>query len=276
MDIDYSRIEPNVVPLLKVMNSFPGLQTTESCGGHKDPQPWQTPEGLFTVLFVVDHTLEGLVSLEFLVWIVNGSGPLQRNGEIVCNSFPPYLNTPGQAHYFAWHGIGDPGKVADELAFLKERFFLTEKASAPKAARVPKLKEHLGPVAGALAPARLLNLQSGILVLPGGERGIGRSWIGERGGEALAYLGFKISPDDEGFFVLEFMAWAKHAAELGELHLRAEPPFHGVPGQALAFEWVFPLDQAVEVAARANELFKRHFISPAELRAYNEREDGNA
>lgn len=265
MNIDYSKLEANVVPLVKVMNTFPGLHTTESCGGHKNPQIWQKSEGEFTIIFRVDHTLEGLLALEFLVWIVNGSGPLQTNGQIGVHSFPPYLNTPGEAHYFCWDGVGDPGKVAETLELIKGKFFTDKNAQAPAGQRIVGLKEHLGPAAETLPMARLLNLQTGIVVLPGGEPGIGRTHISGTDGSREAHMSFRLIPGDHGFFALEFLAWAVGSPNLGELRLRAEPPFHRTPGQAMTIEWVAPAEEILETAVAMNKLFKGYFVTPEEV-----------
>lgn len=72
--VPYRELDPNIVALVRVLNRFPGIHTIGSCGGHEDPAPYQVAAGEWWVLFEVDHTEPGWVSLEFLSWVINHEG----------------------------------------------------------------------------------------------------------------------------------------------------------------------------------------------------------
>ena len=132
MLIDYTEIDTNIVDLVKVLNEFPGVITTGSCGGHSNPGPGQNPAGEFSVAFKVEHTEHGQLSLEFLVWAVNNS--LVRTGHnvrIYPYCAPPYLNDPGHTLYFVLEGAdADPGTIAKHLRDMRQDFFMTPNENA--------------------------------------------------------------------------------------------------------------------------------------------------
>ncbi len=108
-------IDPNIKRLVAEINKIPGLQTTGSCGGHYDALMYQCVMGTFLVTINVEWTADGLLSLERLIW-ATCFGPLNGLGHITMHSAPPFLNYPRKTLYFAWDGVGDPERAADELA----------------------------------------------------------------------------------------------------------------------------------------------------------------
>src|SRR6059058_2913885 len=47
-----SDLDPNMVSLVKALNSFKAITTVGSCGGHADPGPAQKPLGEWSVTFL--------------------------------------------------------------------------------------------------------------------------------------------------------------------------------------------------------------------------------
>src|SRR3954451_23348932 len=102
-----SDLDPNIVSLVEALNSFKGITTVGSCGGHVDPGPAQRPAGEWTVTFMLGPTDDGWRALEFLAWLVNNDS--RRSGSKVhLEPFapPPYLNTPGECLVFRLSGWG--------------------------------------------------------------------------------------------------------------------------------------------------------------------------
>jgi len=88
------------------------------------------------VLFEVDHTEAGWVSLEFLAWAINRD--MGRSSVVMLpDSAPPFLNFPGRMLRFqlsrqvAGDGEKDsPQGLADWLAELKSGYYFTAAAAA--------------------------------------------------------------------------------------------------------------------------------------------------
>lgn len=125
-DLNYDEIDLNVRGLVEVLNAAPGLRTIGSCGGHENPKRggWKAPD--WYVLFEIDRTDEGWLSLEFLAWAINGNRRLEGyNALLIPTSPPPYLNTPGRMLRFALEGNGDdPEEFACWLEEIVEECFI--------------------------------------------------------------------------------------------------------------------------------------------------------
>ena len=123
----YEELDQNIVKLVRVLNSFDGIQTSGSCGGHADPTPHQQPKGSWLITLEVDHSEEGWFALEFLTWFVNNN--LARGGRhvlLTLHSFPPFINIPGEALYFALAGEGvNPDWMAKELRTVKKTYYVS-------------------------------------------------------------------------------------------------------------------------------------------------------
>lgn len=120
-------LDRNMVRLVKTLNSFPGIQTIGSCGGHQNPTPAQWAEGSFYVKFDVAWDLDGLFALEFLAWLVNEVMAYRTEGRVslLPVSAPPYLNGPGTCLHFVIEGRGgaDPDELGREMKEIKRKCF---------------------------------------------------------------------------------------------------------------------------------------------------------
>ena len=121
----YKELDSNIVKLVRALNSFEGIRTIGSCGGHANPKPYQRPEGEWEIVFNVDHNEEGWFALEFLTWFVNNNLSRQEHEVYLSlNSFPPSINIPGEALYFGLEGSGvDPDWLAKELRQVKTALY---------------------------------------------------------------------------------------------------------------------------------------------------------
>lgn len=117
----YGEMDQNIVSLAKALNSFQGIQTIGSCGGHSNPAPYQQGKGSWVVLFAVSHNEHGWLALEFLVWMIEGTYYRQPNIRLSANSAAPYMNKPGDCLYFTI--AGSDGASPDKLAqrIMQER-----------------------------------------------------------------------------------------------------------------------------------------------------------
>ena len=124
-------LDPNVVSLVKALNSFKGITTVGSCGGHAKPEPGQNPAGEWSVSFRISLDADGWHALEFLAWVVNNDA--RRGGSKVhLEPFasPPYLNTPGECLVFHLKGWGgeDPEDFARSLSETKVQCYIAPRS----------------------------------------------------------------------------------------------------------------------------------------------------
>ena len=122
-------LDRNVVHLVRILNSFPGIQTIGSCGGHPNPDPCQWSEGSFYVKFHVAWNAEGRLSLEFLAWLINDMvvrTTTKGNVLLLPVSPPPYLNDPGNCLCFVIEGSNgaDPEELAETMDEAKTKCFV--------------------------------------------------------------------------------------------------------------------------------------------------------
>jgi hypothetical protein len=139
-EIPYDELDPPIVELVRVLNELPGIETLGSCAGHEDPRPGAWPADRWFVTFIlepadpealaVSPSPEAWVSLEWLVWLVNGN--LARAGrrvELVPSSPPPYLNHPSRMLRFAIEGGRgeqgiEPADLAEEIERLVPELYI--------------------------------------------------------------------------------------------------------------------------------------------------------
>ncbi len=90
--IPYHKMDNNIVELVKVLNSFDDVYTTASCGGHKSNKDNQVPDGEWYVIFRVNQSKAGWISLEFLIWLFNKC--LRADDNVMINAYspPPFVN----------------------------------------------------------------------------------------------------------------------------------------------------------------------------------------
>ncbi len=129
-DEELQDIDSNVRSLISVLNSFPGVETTGSCGGHPEPRKiYQWPSGSWNVVMHIKHNRTGLLSLEFLAWAINHDIRRSKGNRILFlpTAPPPWLNGPGQCLYYVLEGSQgeDPEKLAITLGDLKKTYFRT-------------------------------------------------------------------------------------------------------------------------------------------------------
>ena len=134
-EIPYDELDANIVELVRVFNSFPGIYTVGSCGGHANPESYQSPEGSWDIVFVVEvddsrPTRDGWLSLEFLVYAFNNW--FYRSGLKVFigpYSAPPHFNEPGNTMTFRAAGPENPSEIARQLLEMKQGCFVVDNES---------------------------------------------------------------------------------------------------------------------------------------------------
>ncbi len=124
--IPYGEIDHNIVPLVRAINRFDGIQTVASCGGHTRPKNVQLPKGQWEVVFQIEQTEEGWFSLEFLAWCLNGDLPKAgRKVNLAPTSSAPYLNFPGRMLAFSIEAQKwDPEDAARTLEHMRKEYFV--------------------------------------------------------------------------------------------------------------------------------------------------------
>lgn len=132
IEVPYEELDQNIVELVRVFNGFPGVFTVGSCGGHANPKNYQSPEGSWDIVFILEikddrPTSEAWLSFEFLVYAFNNW--FYRTGlkvDLSAYSAPPHFNEPGQTITFRVVGDEDPAQIAKELFALKKEFFVID------------------------------------------------------------------------------------------------------------------------------------------------------
>lgn len=121
-----TEIDINIRHLIDVLNSFPGVTTFASCGGHPEPRtPAQWPVGSWYVFMHISRNQPGLLSLEFLAWAINNAMSCSdRNILLFPTSPPPWLNEPGKSLKYSLEADGvNPEELATVLADWKRRYY---------------------------------------------------------------------------------------------------------------------------------------------------------
>ena len=137
-EIPWDELDPSIVDLVRVLNSFPGIDTIGSCGGHESPvSDEQAPAGLWWVKFTVAQNADGWVSLEFLAWAINRD--MERSGSQVVlfpTAPPPWLNHPGQVLSFVMERTAtdrdedESSRVAAWLEKLRDQYYVDSEHAA--------------------------------------------------------------------------------------------------------------------------------------------------
>lgn len=101
------KLDANIVDLVNALNALPAVTTLGSCGGHKQPEPGQLPEGSWYVTFNIAATRDGWSTLEFLSWLVNNE-IRHAGGDVLLYPYapPPYRARPGEGLHFRLEGQG--------------------------------------------------------------------------------------------------------------------------------------------------------------------------
>jgi hypothetical protein len=138
----YDDLDEPVVGLCRVLNSFPGLRTIGSCGGHegggRDEEGRTLPAGdmpanewRVTIGPEVTRgrpTAQGWLSLEFVAWVLYDIARVKAV-ELQAFALPPFVNEPAHMLEFEIHGWRDgeggisPDEVAEVLARLDREIY---------------------------------------------------------------------------------------------------------------------------------------------------------
>lgn len=125
-----SELDPNIIGLVNTLNSFDGVYTTGSCGGHENGQG-MLPIGRYMVTFKIEPGVDGWFALEFLAWAVNNAGRAEGyRAELAMMAAAPYLNEPGGALYLSLEGEGEPNALARWLQECKRDCYVTPDGEA--------------------------------------------------------------------------------------------------------------------------------------------------
>ena len=157
--VPMDELDPPVRRLVEVLNSFKGVRTISSCGGHEHPQRGQNPAGEWDVLFTVTPGRAGWRSLEFIVWLINDELTHVGGGaRVFLNAMDPLLNAPRRTLYFYLEGRtegprGRRGKTADEVAEWLAPTSATTSWEQARIAGAAPLRDALAPQDTAAAPA---------------------------------------------------------------------------------------------------------------------------
>jgi hypothetical protein len=108
--------EQKVRNLVRILNEYPDVETSSSCGGHKDPSDCQLPENEWSVTFDIwgknkdsnRPSLNGWKSLgkishAIFEYLSEGDGEINL---ICCNLSDRKTDPEGLCNYFEVHGYG--------------------------------------------------------------------------------------------------------------------------------------------------------------------------
>jgi hypothetical protein len=129
-NIDYSKIDPNMRDLVKIINSFDGLTTISSCGGHPEPlTEGQWPENSWIVMFKVASNDNGWLAFQFLAELisddrVSGVFLASKAAAVPCLK----QNSPEMKLPFAYVGnyCCDPQELAKFIKEVKREYYKTK------------------------------------------------------------------------------------------------------------------------------------------------------
>ena len=131
--IPYNELDANMINLVRALNSYPGVTTIGSCGGHEEPlKPGQWSAGTWYVKFDISKDRLGWYVLEFLAWAINNDAArtLASWDHLVLlpKAAPPYLNTPGDMLSFVLESYNgqDPDDLAAFLEKVRPEFILPD------------------------------------------------------------------------------------------------------------------------------------------------------
>ena len=99
----YEELDSDIVYLVRALNSFDGIQTIGSCGGHPDPEPYQEPEGSWRIAFKVSPCEHGWFPLEFLTWFINNKTASKGRRIILLPHASPRRSATPPARRFSSH-----------------------------------------------------------------------------------------------------------------------------------------------------------------------------
>jgi hypothetical protein len=118
MSIPYDDLDAPIRPLVRFLNEELGVVTIGSCGGHKNPDEGQAPEGSWWVLVRVPEDADEWKAFEFLAWVTYRNCGRARVAYLEADAAPPYLNswlTGDSTLRFVLSGDMPPGELIDSV-----------------------------------------------------------------------------------------------------------------------------------------------------------------
>lgn len=121
VECPYDELDAPVVELCRTLNSFDGIYTIGSCGGHPGDEG-ELPEDEWRVTFQIElgddkrPTADGWLAAEFVAWAIDNLWP-EYNALLRTWARPPWLNF-GRMMCFQIEGLrgGEHGVEPDEVA----------------------------------------------------------------------------------------------------------------------------------------------------------------
>lgn len=130
-EVPYDQLDPPVRALCRALNSFSGILTIGSCGGHLAEDAFRA-ENRWWVSFGLDVAEDGRptyaawLALEFIAWAFRDMWRGGYRVEIAPVSLPPYLNEPGQMLAFSIEGWRDTDGTGEGIEPDRVAQFLEE------------------------------------------------------------------------------------------------------------------------------------------------------
>lgn len=109
----YKEIDENIRELVRVLNEFPGIVTTSSCGGHSNPKPFQKSAGEWEIFIQLEDdderpSSEAWKSIQLISFAFT---KLIADVNVVVSCADPFLNCWNDPLSFVLEGTADPEKV---------------------------------------------------------------------------------------------------------------------------------------------------------------------
>ena len=116
-------IDERVQKLVATLNQLPGIITFGSCGGHARPGPRQWPHGTCYVKFTATEAGGGLISVQFLAWLLRDFRQRGIPWRLVGLRPPSDVAVPPDELFFALEGYWgtDPDELAEVLEVQREQ-----------------------------------------------------------------------------------------------------------------------------------------------------------
>ena len=92
-EVPYEEIDEPVRDLVRLLNEELSLVTIGSCGGHKNPDNVQAPEGEFWVSIEVPSNVDEWRGFEYLAWVCRDWGRAGEDLLLEADAAPPFVNS---------------------------------------------------------------------------------------------------------------------------------------------------------------------------------------
>jgi len=116
-----ANLDPNILRLVRALNSLPAVWTFSSCGGHENPSAGQEGPGEFNINFHLDQNRRGWKSLKFIQWAIQETeGDLDERIRLDVWVDPGEDENDPRAGILCFQVKGHPGADPNELAEILE------------------------------------------------------------------------------------------------------------------------------------------------------------